>query len=131
MAYCVHIQKGRVALCDKIAEHSGIVWELISCSAVAGVMKSSMKIEQATDTIPVVEEDVAVEKHRVVTGRVRVRTVTETVDDIAHATLEEQNIEVRRVPVERIVEAPPSVRTEGNVTIIPVLEEVLVVEKLK
>jgi len=92
-------------------------------------MEIPKKTEQPTDTIPVIEEEVAVEKHSVATGRVRVRTVTETVDDIVHATLEEQNIEVRRVPVDQIVEAPPSVRTEGNVTIIPVLEEVLVIEK--
>jgi stress response protein YsnF len=33
------------------------------------------------------------------------------------------------VPVDRVVETAPETRTEGDVTIVPVLEEVLVVEK--
>jgi len=72
---------------------------------------------------------VNLDKHFVVTGRVRIRTVTESVEDVAHAMVEEQSIEIRRVPVGQAIETPPSVRTEGNVTIIPVLEEVLTVEK--
>jgi len=92
-------------------------------------MNGTRKIEQPTDTIPVFEEEVVVDKHSVVTGRVRVRTITESVDDVAHATLERQNIEIRRVPIDQIVDTPPSVRTEGDVTIVPVLEEQLVVEK--
>jgi len=92
-------------------------------------MNGTRKIEQPTDTIPVFEEEVVVDKHSVVTGRVRVRTITESIDDVAHATLERQNIEIRRVPIDQIVDTPPSVRTEGDVTIVPVLEEQLVVEK--
>jgi len=72
---------------------------------------------------------VVVDKHSVVTGRVRVRTITEFVDDVAHATLEKQKIEIQRVPIDQVVDTPPSVRTEGDITIIPVLEEVLVVKK--
>jgi stress response protein YsnF len=37
--------------------------------------------------------------------------------------------EVTRVPVGRWVESPVPVRQEGDTTIVPVLEEVLVVEK--
>ena len=99
------------------------------CSAVAGVMNDPKKKEQPADAIPVIEEAVVVDKHSVVTGRVRVRTITEFVDDVAHATLEKQKIEIQRVPIDQVVDTPPSVRTEGDITIIPVLEEVLVVEK--
>jgi len=38
-------------------------------------------------------------------------------------------VEVTRVPVDRVVDHPPEIRTENDVTIIPILEEVLVVEK--
>jgi stress response protein YsnF len=38
-------------------------------------------------------------------------------------------VEVTRVPIARIVETAPEIRTEGDLTIVPVLEEVLVVEK--
>ena len=64
-------------------------------------MSGTRKIEQPTDTIPVFEEEVVVDKHSVVAGRVRVRTITESVNDVAHATLEKQNIEIRRVPIDQ------------------------------
>ena len=79
-------------------------------------------------TIPLVEETVRVDKV-VETTRVRVRTVTDTVEEIARASLESQNVEVERIPIGREVTVAPEVRTEGDVTIIPILEEVLVLEK--
>jgi len=36
---------------------------------------------------------------------------------------------VQRVPINRYVEVAPGIRSEGELTIIPVLEEVLVVER--
>jgi len=81
------------------------------------------------EVIPLVEETATVGKRQVVTGRVRVRTVTDTIDELAHADVERETVEVTRVPVDRMVESTPDIRTEGDVTIVPVLEEVLVVEK--
>jgi stress response protein YsnF len=81
-------------------------------------------------TIPVAEEVAVVEKRQVTTGRVRVATHTEIVEDVVRASVRGETVEVVRVPVNRpVTEAVPQVRTEGNVTIVPVLEEVLVVEK--
>ncbi len=79
-------------------------------------------------TIPVVEEQATVDKIDRTT-RVRVRTETESHDTIASAELQGEEVEVTRIPVNREVEAVPEVRTQGDVTILPVLEEVLVVEK--
>jgi uncharacterized protein (TIGR02271 family) len=81
------------------------------------------------EAIPLVEEELHVDKHTVATGKVRVRTIVDTVEDIARAELQEDRVEVTRVPVNREVDVAPAVRTEGDVTILPVLEEVLVVEK--
>jgi stress response protein YsnF len=81
------------------------------------------------EVIPLVEETVVVGKRQVVTGRVRVQTVTDTVEELAHADVRRETVEVTRVPVDRVVETAPEIRTEGDVTIVPVLEEVLVVEK--
>ncbi|WP_457092244.1 YsnF/AvaK domain-containing protein [Microvirga sp. P5_D2] len=80
-------------------------------------------------TIPVVEEIAKVEKQEVVTGRVRVRTITDTIEELAHAEVQREDVEVTRVPIDKVVEATPKIRTEGDVTIIPVMEEVLVIEK--
>jgi len=81
------------------------------------------------EVIPLVEETATVGKRQVVTGRVRVRTVTDTIEEIAKANVQRETAEVTRVPVDRVVEAAPEVRTEGDVTIVPVVEEVLVVDK--
>jgi stress response protein YsnF len=81
------------------------------------------------DIIPLAEETATVGKRQVVTGRVRVQTVTDTVEELAHADVQQETVEVTRVLVDRIVETTPEIRTEGDLTIVPVLEEVLVVEK--
>ncbi|WP_201842627.1 YsnF/AvaK domain-containing protein [Microvirga zambiensis] len=83
----------------------------------------------AEEIIPVVEESAIIGKRQVVTGHVRVRTVTDTVEELAHASVQRENVEVTRVPIDRVVETAPGIRTDGDVTIVPVLEEVLVVEK--
>jgi uncharacterized protein (TIGR02271 family) len=81
------------------------------------------------EIIPLVEETATVGKRQVVTGRVRVQTVTDTIDELAHADVKRETVEVTRIPVDKVVETAPDIKTEGEVTIVPVLEEVLVVEK--
>ena len=92
----------------------------------------SGKSDRETGVIKVFEEVAHLEKRDVVTGRVRVATSTETVKETVRDTLISQTVEVSRVMLDRMLlpgEAVPQIRTEGDVTIIPVLEEVLVVEK--
>jgi stress response protein YsnF len=69
------------------------------------------------------------EKRETSTGKVRVQTVVETVDELARANVEEDSLDVQRVPVGKVVTDPPGIRTEGDVTIIPVLKETMIVEK--
>ena len=83
----------------------------------------------AEEIIPLVEETATVDKRQVITGRVRVQTVTDTVEELAHADVQRETVEVTRVPIDKVVETAPEIRTDGDVTIVPVLEEVLVVEK--
>jgi stress response protein YsnF len=79
--------------------------------------------------VPIVEENLRVDTHETVTGKVRVHTFTDTVEELAQADLRSESVEVTRVPIDKVVDAIPSIRTENDVTIVPVLEEVLVVEK--
>jgi uncharacterized protein (TIGR02271 family) len=81
------------------------------------------------DVIPLVEETATIGKRELVTGRVRVQTVTDTLEELARADVERETVEVTRVPVDRMIESAPEIRTEGDVTIVPIIEEVLVVEK--
>ncbi len=84
---------------------------------------------ERTEALPVFEEVATVSTRDVVTGRLRVSTHTDTVTEMARSVLDGEDVDVTRVPVGTPVDAAPPVRTEGDVTIIPVLEEVLVVEK--
>ena len=80
--------------------------------------------------VPLAEEHLTVEKREVATGRVRVSTAVETFEQIARAELTSETVEVFRIPVGKPVNgALPQVRQEGDLTIVPIFEEVLVVEK--
>lgn len=85
--------------------------------------------EEMSETVQLLEETLHVSKRDVVTGTVRVSTRTEVVQEIADITLDRTIAEVTRVPIGRLVEDPPAVRTEGDVTIVPVFEERYVVVK--
>lgn len=84
---------------------------------------------ETREVLPLVEEELRIDKRSVTTGKVRVRSVVDTVEEVARADLTGERVEVTRVPIDREVEAPPPTRTEGDVTIVPVMEEILVVEK--
>ena len=87
------------------------------------------ELGETIESIPIVEEQLRLDKRETVTGRVRVRTAVDVVEEMAQATLDRETVEVTRVPVDRVVDEAPGIRTENDVTIVPVLEEVLVVEK--
>ena len=88
-----------------------------------------MEKSRQNESIPIVEEELRLDKRETVTGRVRVRTEIDTVEELARASLESETVEVQRVPIDRMVDVAPTVRTEGDVTIVPIFEEVMVVEK--
>lgn len=79
--------------------------------------------------IPVIEEFAAVSKEIVETGKVnvskKIREYEETIDE----PLFQEQVKVERVPINKFVEASPQIRKEGQTTIIPVVEERLIVEK--
>ncbi|TBN41300.1 DUF2382 domain-containing protein [Paracoccus subflavus] len=79
--------------------------------------------------IPVVEETALVTTRKVVTGRVRIETRTEEITQSLATDLLSSEVEVIRVPVGRTVEAVPDVSENGDLTIIPVVEERLVVTR--
>ena len=82
--------------------------------------------------VPVHREELHVDVRTVDTGRgVRVKTSVAEHEQRIEETLMHDEIDVRHVPVDKIValsEAPAS-RYEGDTFIVPILEEVLVVEK--
>ena len=79
--------------------------------------------------IPVVEETALVYKERVVTDRVRLNKRVHEDQEVLDIPVRTETLEVERVPVGRFVEAAPAIRQDGETTVYPVVEEVLVVEK--
>lgn len=79
--------------------------------------------------IPVVHETASISTRRVVTGRVRVETLTEEIEQTVPAELSSAEVEVIRVPVGRKIDAIPAMSETGDLTIIPVVEERLVVTR--
>lgn len=84
---------------------------------------------ERTLVIPVIEESLKVSKEIVETGVVRIQKSVREHEVVLSEPLASETIEVERVPVDVIVDAAPIVRTEGDVTVIPVVEEVLVTTK--
>ena len=82
-----------------------------------------------TVAVPVAEEAFTVAKRYVETGRVRISLATETVQEVLRETLHGQRVEVERIPIGREVDHALESREENGVLIIPVVEEILVVEK--
>jgi uncharacterized protein (TIGR02271 family) len=86
--------------------------------------------DEHQQVIPVIEEVLDVQKRQVETGGVRIhKKVSEREERIDEPVWQEE-VDVRRVAINRVVDGPaPESRTEGDVMIVPVLEEVVVVRK--
>jgi uncharacterized protein (TIGR02271 family) len=90
----------------------------------------SRKVPDADEpTILLHAEDFAVARRSVAGDTVRVETTTRTRDHHIDEPLSHARVQVERVPIGRTVAAIPPVREEGDTTILPVVEEVIVVER--
>jgi uncharacterized protein (TIGR02271 family) len=86
--------------------------------------------EERTETVvPLHEERVTIGKRAKERYRVRVTKRIETRHEVVEAASMREDVQVERVPVNRIVSEAPSVRYEGTTIIVPIVEETFVVEK--
>jgi uncharacterized protein (TIGR02271 family) len=83
----------------------------------------------SSEAIPLIDEELRVDKIGTATGKVRISTVVDMTEEMARACLEEETVDVERVPIGREVDLAPSMRTEGDLVIFPIVEEILIVEK--
>ncbi|MGN6371018.1 MAG: YsnF/AvaK domain-containing protein [Phycisphaerae bacterium] len=83
-------------------------------------------VRENTLTIPEIEEIADITKRVIDTGTIRITKHVREVERTFKPTLHDQHIRINRVEINRIVETAPEVRTEGDTTIIPVVEEVVV-----
>jgi uncharacterized protein (TIGR02271 family) len=74
--------------------------------------------------IPVVEETLEVSRERVETGRVRISKSVESREEVVDEPLNREKLRVEHVPINQVVSGDiPKIREEGDVTVIPILEE--------
>jgi stress response protein YsnF len=79
--------------------------------------------------IPVFDEKLRVGKIVRETDRVLIRTSVLERTEVAELELHSGDAIIERVPVDRLVDATPAIRQEGDTVIIPVVEEIMVIEK--
>ena len=79
--------------------------------------------------VPLHVEEIVVSRRQIEKGVVRIATRTRTVEKLVEEPLARQRAEIRHVPLGRVVDRVPEIRQEGDTTIIPVVEEIVVVER--
>jgi uncharacterized protein (TIGR02271 family) len=79
--------------------------------------------------VPVVVEELDVQRRQVETGRVRLTKVVREHEEMVDEPLLREEVTVERAAINQLVNEPVPVRYEGDTMIVPVLEEILVVEK--
>lgn len=110
-----------------LPQEDGKFFVPLSLSALAG-----QPLEQPPDAdhvIPLAKEEVRIGKRSTATAKVRVTKHVQEREQIVDLPLVKESVEIRHVSVERWIDTPATVRQEGDTTILPVMEEVLVVEK--
>jgi stress response protein YsnF len=80
-------------------------------------------VAESEVTVPLVSERASVGRRWRSTGRLRVRVTPTARDEELEIALRAETAAIERVPVGRFVDEAPPIRQEGDVTIIPVLEE--------
>ena len=88
-----------------------------------------LRTASETLVVPLHAEEVSITRRTVAGSTVRVATITHEREQRVDEALTHERVEVERVPIGRVVDAVPPVRTEGDTTIMPVVEEIIVVER--
>lgn len=79
--------------------------------------------------IPVIEERIIVDKKVIESGRVRISKKVSEEEETIDVPVMQEEVNVERVPVHQFVDIIPQIRYDGDIMIVPVIREVVVVEK--
>lgn len=92
----------------------------------AGGTLIGAKRSQESFTIPVIEEQLVVSRREAVTDTVLLRKSVHAHEQLVEIPLVSRKFEIERVAMERVVDAAPPVRTDGDTTVYSIVEERLV-----
>ena len=85
--------------------------------------------DSETVVLTVAEETADVRKRVRDLGLVRVRKTVSEDEELIEVPLTSEEVQVERVSIDRVIDGPVPVRQEGDTMILPLIEEVLVVQK--
>ena len=107
---------------ERLDESAGSVGTIGEPTAVEAISAEAPRV------IPVIAETLEVGR-RELQGAVRIRKIVQENPITVDETLRDERVTVERVAIGRRLDGPVGVRHEGDVMVIPVVEERLVVEK--
>jgi uncharacterized protein (TIGR02271 family) len=79
-----------------------------------------------TQSTPLIQEFLEIEKQKVETGIVRVRKITHETEQTSNISLQKQSVDVTHVPINKIVEKAFEPYLKENTWVVPVFEEVVI-----
>lgn len=100
----------------------------VPLSLAEALGEGELDVEQNL-VIPVLQEELHLAKRVVEKSKIRVHKAVIETEEIVDEPLIEDLVEIERVPINRLLKKAIGTRIEGDTTIIPVLKEVLVVQK--
>lgn len=89
-------------------------------------MRRSKSVAEGA-VIPVIEETLVVGKRETEQGRVTIEKHVDETDQVVETPVLRDHVTVEHVPMNKVVRTATKVRTRGRTTIIPVVEEEVVV----
>ena len=90
---------------------------------------SERESDAASLVVPIVEEQLTVGKRTVATGTVRLEKTVQEYQQTLDEPLAVRTFDIERVVLNRVIDAVPEVRQEGDTTIYPLIEERLILTK--
>jgi uncharacterized protein (TIGR02271 family) len=96
---------------------------------MSGERTKRKKKDEKRVIVPLHAEELVVAKRRIVTGRARISTITCQQEKLVDELLARERVEIERTPIGKPLEEVPAVREEGDTLVIPVVEEVLMVQR--
>ncbi|HVG41166.1 MAG TPA: YsnF/AvaK domain-containing protein [Chitinophagaceae bacterium] len=80
--------------------------------------------------LPVIEEQIQIDKKLIETGKVHIAKKVSSHETSITIPLRQEEFDIERKPINQVVTTPPPpIRYEGDTMIIPVMREVMVIEK--
>ncbi len=107
----------------------GRILRLATSLLIAAAPANVQSQAPGTITIPIVEERLNISRKTVETGKVRLHKTVQEFEAVLDEPLAVRTYDIEHIVLNQPVDTAPGVRTEGDTTIYPLVEEQLVLTK--